>query len=208
MWNWQLSDGMNFLAHLYLSGTDPEVQIGNFIGDFVKGRTPENHFPGKIAMGIHAHRLIDSITDKHPVVKASKHRLRPKYRHYSGVIIDIFYDHFLARNWDTYHSTALPEFANNFYLLTSKHQELIPERAQQMLPHMMRNDWLTNYAHIHGIERVLFGMSKRTVFDSKMDEAAQDLIKDYKSYEAEFFEFFPELIEKSNTFLTTFDLKN
>ncbi len=199
---------MNFLAHLYLSGADPEIQVGNFIGDFVKGRTPENHFPERIAVGIHTHRLIDNFTDTHPVVKNSKNRLRPKYRHYSGVIVDIFYDHFLARNWDAYHPTALPDYAGNFYALTKQHEPFIPEKAMQMLPHMMRNDWLTNYAHIKGIERVLYGMSRRTTFDSRMDEAVEDLLADYSSYESEFFDFFPELIEKSSAFISTFNLKN
>jgi acyl carrier protein phosphodiesterase len=198
---------MNFLAHLYLSGADPEIQVGNFIGDFVKGRMPENYFPERVALGIHTHRLIDHFTDSHPVVKNSKNRLRPKYRHYSGVIVDIFYDHFLARNWDTYHPTALPDYAGNFYALTKLHENILPERALQMLPHMMRHDWLTNYAHIEGIRRVLFGMSRRTAFDSKMAEATEDLLADYKNYEAEFTEFFPELMEKSNAFISTFDQK-
>lgn len=81
---------MNFLAHLYLSGDDPDIRIGNFIGDFVKGRNPEGQFPARVALGIQAHRLIDQFTDAHPLVRSSKDRIRAKYRHYSGVIVDIY----------------------------------------------------------------------------------------------------------------------
>src|SRR5450432_1821563 len=91
---------MNFLAHLYLSGDNPQVMIGNFIGDFVKGKNLTERFDTDVAKGIALHREIDWFTDTHIVVKQSKDRLRPKYRHYAGVIVDIFYDHFLAKNWD------------------------------------------------------------------------------------------------------------
>ena len=102
---------MNFLAHLYLSGDNEQIIVGNFIGDFVKGRNALQTFDPTIALGIELHRAIDQFTDTHPVVRSSKDRLRPKYRHYAGVIVDIFYDHFLARKWNDYHKTPLPEFA-------------------------------------------------------------------------------------------------
>src|SRR6188768_77560 len=102
---------MNFLAHLYLSGNDNKIMVGNFIADFVKGRVALNQFEPAIIRGIELHRAIDEYTDNHPVVTISKNRLRPTYRHYSGVIVDVFYDHFLARNWNTYHSDLLPDFA-------------------------------------------------------------------------------------------------
>ena len=91
---------MNFLAHIYLSGDDPNIQLGNFIGDFVKGRNLVEQFGHEIAKGIELHRAIDEFTDKHPIVKLSKVRLREKYRHYAPVIVDIFYDHYLAKNWE------------------------------------------------------------------------------------------------------------
>ena len=106
-----LTSEMNFLAHLYLSGDNPKVKVGNFIGDFVKGKNLKDRFEADIARGIGLHREIDWFTDTHSIVKQSKDRLRPKYRHYSGVIVDIFYDHFLAKNWDRYSKQLLPDFA-------------------------------------------------------------------------------------------------
>jgi acyl carrier protein phosphodiesterase len=186
---------MNYLAHLYLSGDDPEVRIGNFIGDFVRGRTPEQVYPVRMAVGIHLHRTIDTFTDSHPVVKESKLRLRPAYRHYSGVIVDIFYDHFLARNWDQYHPEPLPDFARNFYSHADTEAHRLPQKAQYVLPFMKKNDWLTNYAHIEGIEKVLCGMARRTPYESGMEKAAQDLLRHYDFFEKEYFEFMPQLEE-------------
>src|SRR4051812_44429809 len=106
---------MNFLAHLYLSGDNDYVKLGNFIGDFVKGRNLNEQFPSGIARGIRLHRAIDEFTDSHPIVKKSKDRLRPAYRHYAPVIVDVFYDHFLARNWTRYSDTALADYAEQTY---------------------------------------------------------------------------------------------
>lgn len=186
---------MNYLAHLYLSGDDPEIQIGNFIGDFVKGRTPEKEFPLRVAVGIHLHRLIDSYTDSHPVVRESKIRLRPIYRHYSGVLVDIFYDHFLARHWERHHSTDLRLYAESFYQLAKNQESWLPQKARYVLPFMERNDWLTNYSRIEGIEKVLGGMARRTPYPSGMEKASTDLLKYYEAFEQEFFQFMPELIK-------------
>lgn len=184
---------MNFLAHLYLSGTDPEVMVGNFIGDFVKGRQLETRFDAGIVKGIQLHRAIDAFTDSHPVVAQSKNRLRPKYRHYAPVIVDIFYDHYLAKNWSDYSGALLPDFAEHCYSTLEQRSPMLPGEVQQMLPYMIRGNWLVGYAHTEGIHRALTGMSRRTRFDSKMDEAINELIQDYEAFGEEFAEFFPEL---------------
>lgn len=189
---------MNYLAHLFLSGDDPEVRLGNFIGDFVRGRTPENFFPKKIAIGIHLHRMIDAFTDSHPIVRESKIRLRPSYRHYSGVIVDVFYDHFLARNWEKYHAQPLNDFAQGFYQFAKSEEKWLPEKAKYVLPFMVRHNWLTNYSSTEGIDRVLTGMSKSTPYTSGMEKATSDLIRHYESFEREFLQFMPELHEASN----------
>ncbi|MFZ9982655.1 MAG: ACP phosphodiesterase [Cyclobacteriaceae bacterium] len=184
---------MNYLAHLYLSGDDPEVRIGNFIGDFVRGRTPEQEYPVRMAVGIHLHRNIDAFTDSHPIVRESKLRLRPTYRHYSGVIVDIFYDHFLAKNWDKHHPEPLPDFAMNFYRHADTEAHRLPQKARYVLPFMKKNDWLTNYGNIEGIEKVLGGMARRTPYESGMENASQDLLQYYDLFEREYFEFMPQL---------------
>jgi acyl carrier protein phosphodiesterase len=194
---------MNFLAHIYLSGDDPNIQLGNFIGDFVKGRNLVEQFGTEIAKGIELHRTIDEFTDKHPIVKLSKVRLREKYRHYAPVIVDIFYDHYLAKNWDKYHKTFLPDFAEQTYSMIMSREAVLPEKVKWMMPYMIKGNWLANYARIDGIGRVLNGMSRRTPYDSKMDEAVTDLQAHYTDFEKEFFEFFPELENHSREFLST-----
>jgi acyl carrier protein phosphodiesterase len=186
---------MNFLAHAYLSGDDPKIMVGNFIADFVKGRQALNTFETEIKRGIELHRLIDEFTDSHPVVSQSKDRLRPKYRHYSGVIVDVFYDHFLARNWTNYHASPLPDFATRVYKTMDDHNELLPTGVLRMLPYMKRGNWLVNYSKVEGIDRALTGMASRTPYLSKMDEAVQDLLKHYNAFQKEFEAFFPELIK-------------
>lgn len=184
---------MNFLAHIYLSGDDHQMMIGNFIGDFVKGRNLADQFDGNIVKGIELHRAIDEYTDQHDIVQLSKQRLRPKYRHYSGVIVDMFYDHFLAKNWDTFHQTPLPSFAENFYSLLKQNESILPESVTYMMHYMIRGNWLLNYAKTEGINRALTGMSRRTPYDSKMDEAVENLRKNYAEFEDEFNMFFPAL---------------
>lgn len=192
---------MNFLAHLHLSGSDPNVMTGNFIGDFVKGRDLSTRFGKGIAKGVELHRRIDEFTDHHPVVRLSKDRLWPKYRHYSGVIIDIFYDHFLAANWKSYAEEPLPSYAERAYKMILDQRAILPERVNQILPYMMRDNWLVNYAQLEGIQRVLNGMSRRTTFDSKMNEATEDLRISYPEFKSEFEEFFPALKEFSEEWL-------
>ena len=191
---------MNFLAHLYLSGADPELKIGNFIGDFVKGRELLSRFSPGIVRGIELHRAIDEFTDKHLVVMESKKRLRPKYRHYAGVIVDVFYDHFLAVNWQDYHHELLPDYAESCYDLMQQYHTVLPNEVNYMLPYMIKGNWLVNYMHIEGIHRALTGMSRRTKYDSKMEEASHDLVNYYEDFKQEFTVFFPQLRQFASTF--------
>lgn len=192
---------MNFLAHLYLSADDPKIMVGNFIGDFVKGRHAKDQFEPGIRRGIDLHRAIDEFTDSHEVVQQSKKRLRPKYRHYSGVIVDVFYDHYLARNWSYFHGQGLPDFAERSYDLLEQHAAVLPNDVKFMLPYMVRGNWLVNYARVEGIHRALSGMAQRTPYESKMDEASADLETHYDAFSAEFQKFFPELKAFADDFL-------
>ncbi len=192
---------MNFLAHVYLSGDDTQLMIGNFIADFVKGRNLGDRYSAEIVQGIELHRAIDKFTDQHEVVQSSKDRLRPKYRHYSGVIVDMYYDHFLAKNWEAFHKMPLADFALRFYSVITAHESILPEDVQRMMPYMIRGNWFLNYAYKEGIHRALSGMSRRTPFDSKMDEAVTDLSKHYELFENEFNEFFPILSDFSKKWI-------
>jgi acyl carrier protein phosphodiesterase len=184
---------MNFLAHLYLSGDNPKLMVGNFIGDFVKGKRALEKFEPEIIRGIELHRGIDAFTDKHPIVSKSKNRLREKYRHYSGVIVDVFYDHFLAKNWNDYHRQPLLDFSLHAYKTIDSFNLVLPEEVKQMLPYMKRGNWLLNYGFVEGIHRALSGMASRTTFVSKMEQASSELVTHYNDFEKEFQEFFPQL---------------
>jgi acyl carrier protein phosphodiesterase len=197
-----LTASMNFLAHLYLSGDNPKVKVGNFIGDFVKGKNLTERFDADVAKGIALHREIDWFTDTHAVVKKSKDRLRPKYRHYSGVIVDIFYDHFLAKNWGNYSSDLLPDFAEACYATIQQHEAILPEEAKYMMPYMINGNWLVNYSKLEGIQKALSGMARRTRFESKMEESVADLRENYEDFKKEFEVFFPDLIANCETWIS------
>ena len=143
---------MNFLAHIYLSGDDDFIKIGNFMADGIRGKEYLN-FPVQIKKGILLHRQIDTFTDAHPIFRTSKHRLHKNYGHYSGVIIDIFYDHFLAKNWRTYSATNLNDYTANFYNVLQQNTVSLTLRAKNMLPHMIKNNWLLSYQTVDGIEK-------------------------------------------------------
>lgn len=191
---------MNFLAHLYLSGSSAPLQVGNFIGDFIKGEPPLE-FPEEIRKGIFLHREIDTFTDQHPVVLQSKVRLRERYRHYAPVIVDIYYDHFLARHWDSFHQQELKSYTLSAYKNIQSFDPILPEKVKFMLTYMIRDNWLFHYQYLEGIERVMQGMSRRTSFESGMENAVYDLEKDYEKYEEEFLQFFPDLKSHVYTYL-------
>lgn len=193
---------MNFLAHAFLSGSSEKILTGNFIGDFVKGRQTLARFEPEVARGIELHRAIDDFTDNHPVVAESKNRLRPKYRHYAAVIVDVYYDHFLARDWNQFHPQSLEHFAQRVYDVVSRHDEILPQGAKYMLPHMIRGNWLVNYAKLEGIHRALSGMASRTSYKSRMEEAVADLKNHYDLFLLEFRSFFPVLQTHVSDFLT------
>lgn len=174
---------------------------GNFIGDFVKGRNLAGKFEPNIVTGIELHRGIDEFTDKHPQVRQSKKRLHAKYSHFSAVIVDIFYDHFLAANWTTYHSLPLSVYAAEAYNILERQKNSLPEDVNRMLPYMVRGNWLTAYASIDGIHQALTGMSRRTRFKSRMDESSEELRQYYHEFKSEFDVFFPLVKEFSFEFL-------
>ena len=183
---------MNFLAHIYLSGDNKEVTIGNFIADGIKGKDYKK-YPFQIQNGILLHRGIDSFTDQHPTVRKSTARLHKNYGHYSGVIVDILYDHFLAKNWKNYHEQPLDEYVQGFYKLLNSKYEILPSRIQMMMPFMISNNWLLSYATIPGIARILEQMNRRLKNISNMNLAVVELEQYYTEFEEEFTSFFVEL---------------
>jgi acyl carrier protein phosphodiesterase len=195
---------MNFLAHLYLSKNDTSIMIGNFIADHIQGNRYEG-FSTEIQQGIFLHREIDTFTDAHEVVRKSKRRLHTRYRHYDGVIIDIFYDYFLAKNWAAYSEIPLELFTKSVYNLLDKVKLDLPIKSQQFINYMIEYNILFNYQYKDGIEKVLNGMNKRTKGKSQMNLAIEDLHSLEAEFEADFTVFFKELIAHTNQKLKKID---
>lgn len=186
---------MNFLAHLYLSEDNTNIMIGNFIADSIRGNQ-FTHLHPEIQQGIRLHREIDTFTDAHEIVRKSKRRLHKRYGLYAGVVIDIFYDHYLAKNWDEYSAIPLGIYVNSVYELLQDNFDLLPEKSQHMLPFMMEYNWLYNYQYQEGIERVMNGMNRRTKNRAQMNLAIEDL----KALDSEFQQDFEQFFEELRTF--------
>ena len=185
---------MNYLAHFYLSNNDENLIVGNYIADDVKGKSYLK-YPPKIQEGILLHRKIDDFTDNHEVVEKSKKLIRHHQNKYTPVVMDVFYDYFLANNWKLYSEEDFFQFTNHIYKVLFKHFKLLPAKSQMRLPFMAKSNWLYHYKDIRGIEKSLTGMSKRTNYENNMhnahfilQEKAQELNNDFKL-------FFPELID-------------
>ncbi|MDP3682207.1 MAG: ACP phosphodiesterase [Flavobacterium sp.] len=193
---------MNFLAHIYLSGDNDLIKIGNFMADGIRGKHFES-YPLEIQKGIILHRAIDTFTDAHPIFRQSTKKLHEKYHHYAGVIVDVFYDHFLAKNWNTYSDEKLDDFVARFYQSLHDNHINLSERTKGMMPYMIEHNWLVSYQTVEGINRILTQMDQRTKNESKMRFATNELSEFYPEFEEEFTNFFQELILFSNTKIIT-----
>ena len=188
---------MNFLAHIYLSGDNDLMKIGNFMADGIHGKHFDT-FPIAIQKGIILHRSIDTFTDAHPIFRQSTKRLHANYHHYSGIIVDIFYDHFLAKNWSNYSDERLEDYSERFYQsLRDNYDDLTP-KTQKMMPYLIEHNWLLSYQTIEGIESVLTKMDTRMKLDSNMRFSVAELKTYYSDFESEFTAFFSALIIHSN----------
>lgn len=183
---------MNFLAHLNLSGNNKNIMISNFIPDHVIGNQ-FGHYHEEIQQGIFLHREIDTFTDTHKIVRKSKWRLHERYRHYDGVIIDIFYDYYLAKNWSKYSKTSLEIFSKSVYDLLIENHDILPMKSQYFTKHMIENNLLYNYQFEDRIGMVLKGMNHKTKWKSQMDLAIEDLKIHHQKFEKDFTLFFKDL---------------
>ena len=184
---------MNVLAHIYLSGDSEKIMIGNYIGDYVKGRDYLK-YPEPVRRGIILHRHIDDFTDRHPVVHRSKIHFTRKYHRYAGVVIDILYDHFLTREWDFFSRRPLESVTYNFYRAMVNNFDLLPDNVKASFPFFIINNWIESYQTTQGIRHVLRTMSKRTSLPAETRFAMKMLKRNYYSLQEDFMEFFPDLI--------------
>lgn len=184
---------MNFLAHLFLSGADPELLVGNLLGDFVKGRL-EGHFPAGIERGILLHRQIDSFAGRNRHFLRSKKRLDTSFGHYRGVLVDLFYDHFLAVLWDEYANVPLQLFLSGAMRIVKEYEDILPERLRRIAP-LIFTELLPSYLEVQGIERALQRMSTRIARPNRLGEGGVELRRHYDWLCGDFREFLPELRE-------------
>jgi acyl carrier protein phosphodiesterase len=185
---------VNFLAHTYLSGGNEEIIVGNFMGDYVKGK---NYilYPEQVKKGILIHRDIDSFTDMHLVTRRGKQRLASRYHKYAGIITDIFYDHFLASMWDSYSTLPLGDFVSRTYDLLKRNYKVLPDSIKRWLPTFLENNWMMTYASVEGIELVLERMSANTSLPDHSAFAVEVLRDQYSVFMDDFLEFFPEIVQ-------------
>lgn len=184
---------MNFLTHLFLSSDIPELLVGNLLGDFVKGRL-DGRFPPGIEQGILLHREIDSFAGQNRHFLRSKRRLDQSFGLYRGVLVDLFYDYFLAAHWEDYADVPYSVFISDAWRVLCEHKEFLPDKLQRIMPFMFR-DSLPSYGTIGGIAAVLHRISRfRLKRANRLGEGAEALSRNYGGLYGDFREFLPELI--------------
>ena len=182
---------MNFLLHLHVSGSDPNVMVGNFMGDFVKGVVGEQ-YPAGIREGLQLHRQIDSFAQKHLLFQRSRSRLEPSLRLYRGVMVDLFYDHFLAVEWDSWSVEPFDAWLDRVRNIIKSHRSLLPERLQELVP-VCFDELLPSYRHIEGVGRALARMSRRVGRPNPLADGAGELVRNYDGLREDFRGFVPSL---------------
>ncbi|WP_130929509.1 ACP phosphodiesterase [Pseudomonas sp. Sample_20] len=182
---------MNYLAHLHLGGQRPGQLLGSLYGDFVKGRL-QGQFDPEVEAAIALHRRIDVFTDRHPLVDIALGRFTETRRRYAGIVLDVFFDHCLARDWTLYADRPLEQFTADVYQVLSRERQL-PERLAKIAPHMVANDWLGSYREFEVLEQVLRGISRRLTRPEELAGAMVELRRLYEPLSEDFSLFYPQL---------------
>lgn len=181
---------MNYLVHLYLAGSDPELQLGGLMGDFVKGPL-DDRYPAGIVAGLQLHRRIDAFAVTAQHCRASRQRLHPRFGHTRAVLVDIFYDHFLAVHWQEFHHQPLPVFAAGIYRLLAVNRDKLPAGLARIAPRMTELDWLTSYrdrgAVDIALQRMAGRLSRPTALGegvTELERCGKELLEDFRGFMA------------------------
>jgi len=190
---------LNFLAHIALSGNDKEIAVGNLIADTIlpKERKLLNN---KMMQGVKMHHAIDTFTDAHPSFTNTTRLGREILKKYAPVATDVFFDHFLAVHFQKYHKQELSTFSNEFYVVLREYEKFLPQRAQILIHHLVKNDWLNMYKTKEGLNIILTQMSRRTKFESNLNNAILVLNENYTEIENDFVKLYPQLIDLCSVF--------
>lgn len=179
---------MNFLAHALLAGDDPALIVGGVIGDWIKGSLP-GELPDDLAKGVALHRAIDSFAESQPAFRRSRSRVSGFRRRYAGVLVDVFYDHLLARNWAAVHHRPLDEYCDAVYQSIKVRLDELPISSRPGLTLMAKEDWLTSYAQIEGIADVLARMSRRARQPNPLTNGEDEFLADVEGFTIDFHEW-------------------
>ncbi|TCO10587.1 acyl carrier protein phosphodiesterase [Natronoflexus pectinivorans] len=191
---------MNYLAHLYLSGSEPGVKVGNFIGDYVKGKRYQR-YPPAIQKGILLHRQIDSFTDKHPQLREGAKVFKPEYGRYSGVVMDVVYDHFLAANWSRYSDVSLRRFVSESHKILMRHYFSLPGVVKQFLPFLIRSRRMEQYQYMEGVEKTLRVMAGHSSLPDHSRWGVIQLNTFYTELQESFFQVFSDAMVMADEYL-------
>ena len=191
---------MNFLGHIFLTPTNDELLLGNFIADSVKGN-PEGLFPDTVVKGIRLHRAIDDFTDKHPLVKQGAERFRDTQGRYASVVIDVVYDHVLASNWHDFHDEKLDVFTQSVYSRLEQMQHHFPVPVQRYFPYMKEQNWLFNYQFEWGFRKSLEGLDRRSANPTEMHRSVEVYQQNAPQFHAEFGQFISDAKRMVNDYL-------
>lgn len=176
---------MNFLAHALLAGEDPALVVGGVIGDWIKGALPAD-LPPDLARGVALHRAIDTHADLHPAFCKSRSRVSPPRRRYAGVLVDIYYDHLLARDWAQHHALPLRDFAAQVYARIESRRDDLPAEAYRVMCLMAEQDWFSSYASLDGVADVLARMSRRIRRPNPLLAGETELLADMAGFHDDF----------------------
>jgi len=190
---------LNYLAHLFLSPPGEDAMLGSLMGDFVKGpltnHTISGRYSADMTQAIALHRKIDGYTDSHPVVRESWNRVSKGRRRFAGVMVDIFYDHYLAKYWSDFHGSPLSEFTGDFYAILDRRRSEMPERLQRISNSLISLDWLGSYANVNSVRSALNGISQRLRRENTLIDSADELLDNYAEMEVDFRRFLPDAVE-------------
>ncbi|MDZ7668685.1 MAG: ACP phosphodiesterase [Gammaproteobacteria bacterium] len=196
---------MNFLAHCLLPdravlNTHPDLIAGGFIGDFIKGPVPDS-LPAVLADGVRLHRRIDAYSNLHPGIRRSCERFSAELRRFAPIFVDVVADHLLARHWLRFHPLALETFTAGTYAAIRPHVDHLPADGQRFFDYMSEHDLLAGYRRPEAMERALCSITRRLsrpVSDARM---LADVQAHLPELEADFLEYFPDLISHAAAWL-------
>ena len=197
---------MNFLFHMLLSGADDQLLVGNFMGDFVKGRLDER-FPFRIRQGVMLHRRIDSFAGRDEHFRQSRLRISADYGLYRAVLVDLFYDHFLAREWEQWSNQPFTRYLADSRIAVERHHRELPERMQPLIP-VIFDELLPSYGEVNGIGSALERMSRRVTRPNPLAGGEAELVRHYDGLHEDFNAFIPGILKFTRQCVLDFDSLN